>query len=329
MRSKWIIGRRADLALILGSPLAGYLYLILNVAFQLPFSWLWWVWSVGFDGTHIFAMATRTYLDAGERRKRGTLLWGSLLVFFSVGPLMVLAGLKALLWIVVGVWAYYHVMRQHYGFLMLYKLKNADLQSKTQDGWFLMLMLTAPPFLRFFIRSPQELGIPERFALGRMIPGFEILFWTGLAALTASYLVNLLREDSFNAPKLMLLGGVIPLHWLTFHYMSWQASVPTVTIVHNLQYHALVWLHNQNKYAAGTRLGTVPAAVTRSLMLYLAAGLAFSLLYRVPGYYLGQVSDLAFGLFCGFGLTHYYLDSRIWRLRSDPELAETLQLRAA
>jgi hypothetical protein len=38
------------------------------------------------------------------------------------------------------------------------------------------------------------------------------------------------------------------------------------------------------------------------------------------------VSDLAFGFFCGFGLTHYYLDSRIWRVRHDPGLREALQM---
>ena len=55
-------------------------------------------------------------------------------------------------------------------------------------------------------------------------------------------------------------------------------------------------------------------------------GLAFSALYRVPGYQLGHVSDLAFGFFCGFGLTHYYLDSRLWRVRHDPSLRQVLQL---
>jgi len=35
---------------------------------------------------------------------------------------------------------------------------------------------------------------------------------------------------------------------------------------------------------------------------------------------------LEHGFFCGFGLTHYYLDSRIWRVRSGPSLRTTLQL---
>ena len=134
------------------------------------------------------------------------------------------------------------------------------------------------------------------------------------------------QGDSFNLPKHLLLLAVIPLHWLTFAYMSWQAAVPTVTIVHNLQYHALVWFHNRNRYAGDTRFGRVPAAVSRSLAAYAVFALVFSLLYRIPGFQLGQVSDLAFGFFCGFGLTHYYLDSRIWRVRHDPGLRAALQM---
>ena len=87
--------------------------------------------------------------------------------------------------------------------------------------------------------------------------------------------------------------------------MSWEAAVPTVTIVHNLQYHALIWFHNRNRYGNHDgRNGSVPQAVGRSLLAYACAGLIFRVLYRVPGYVLGRVSDLAFGFFCGFGLTH-------------------------
>ncbi len=124
------------------------------------------------------------------------------------------------------------------------------------------------------------------------------------------------------------MAGVIPLHWLTFAYMSWQGAVPTVTIVHNLQYHALIWFHNRNRYAASGEPshGRIPQAVSRSLISYGLVALVFSAAYRIPGFQLGQVSDLAFGFFCGFGLTHYYLDSKIWRVRTDPSLRQVLQL---
>ena len=105
--------------------------------------------------------------------------------------------------------------------------------------------------------------------------------------------------------------------------------MPTVTIVHNLQYHAIVWFHNRNRYSgpdARARHGRIPAAVARSLAAYAVVGLLFSALYRIPGFALGQTSDLAFGFFCGFGLTHYYLDSRIWRVRHDPGLRTALRM---
>jgi hypothetical protein len=327
VRSCWIISRRVDLGLVIGSVAAGYAYLAAYVALHVPISLLWWFWSVGFDGTHIFATASRTFFDREARVRQSKLLYGSLIFFFALGPAMVLAGLKGWLYLLVGVWAYYHVVRQHYGFMVLYKVKNRDLAplDNTLDRVFLGVMLIAPPFLRFFVRRPKELGIPFSF------PSLEIPLWGVVAATLAVYAVRQWQRsragDRADVPKYLLFAAIVPLHWLTFAYMSWQAAVPTVTIVHNLQYHAIVWFHNQNRYACTSseaRHGCVPAAVSRSLLAYVAAGLVFSLLYRIPGFELGKVSDLAFGLFCGFGLTHYYLDSRIWRVRHDPGLREAL-----
>jgi hypothetical protein len=208
--------------------------------------------------------------------------------------------------------------------MVLYKVKNRDLLplDNTLDRIFLGVMTIAPPFHRFFIHHPQELGMTLAF------PRFEPIMWAIVSAVAAIWLgrqwIRFRQGDAVDLPKHLLLLAVIPLHWLTFAYLSWQAAVPTVTIVHNLQYHALVWFHNRNRYAGSAQFGRVPAAVSRSLLAYAGVGLAFSVLYRVPGFQLGQVSDLAFGFFCGFGLTHYYLDSRIWRVRHDPGLRVAL-----
>jgi len=326
---RWIISRGVDLSLVTGSVLAGYLYLLLYTVVHVKISYLWWFWSVGFDGTHIFATASRTFFDSEARARNRKLFFGSLLFFFALGPAMVLAGLKGYLYLLVGVWAYYHVIRQHYGFMVLYKVKNRDLRplDNAIDRVFIGVMMVFPPFHRFFIHHPEELGIKLAF------PRFEPVMWALVAATGAVYLVRQVVRyragEPLDVPKQLLFAAIVPLHWLTFAYMSWQAAVPTVTIVHNLQYHALVWFHNRNRYGSDgntARHGRIPAAVSRSLLTYAAAGLVFSLAYRIPGFQLGQVSDLAFGFFCGFGLTHYYLDSRIWRVRHDPGLREALQL---
>ncbi len=212
-------------------------------------------------------------------------------------------------------WAYYHVIRQHYGFLVLYKVKNRDLLplDNALDRVFLGVMMVFPPFHRFFIHHPEELGIKLAF------PQYEPVFWAIVGLTGAVWMARQFGRFRRDIPKYLLLGAILPLHWLTFAYMSWQAAVPTVTIVHNLQYHALVWFHNRNRYGAASVL-------SRSLLAYAGTALVFSALYRIPGFQLGQVSDLAFGFFCGFGLTHYYLDSRIWRVRHDPGLRQALQL---
>lgn len=327
--SRWIIGRGVDLSLVIGSGLAGYLYLALYAVLHLPSSFLWWFWSLGFDGTHIFGTASRTFFDREARGRHRTLFFGSLAFFFLLGPAMVLAGGKGYLALIVAVWAYYHVMRQHYGFLVLYKVKNGDLAplDNALDRIFLGVMLVFPPFLRFFIRYPKELGLPFSFER------FQNVAWALVAVTAVVYAARLVARvaagEPFNRPKHLLLASVIPLHWLTFSLVSWQAATPIVTIVHNLQYHALIWFHNRNRYGGADtdrRNGPIPKAVSRSLLVYAGTALLFSAAYRVPGAHLQNVSDLAFGFFCGFGLTHYYLDSRIWRVRHDPGLREALQL---
>src|SRR5581483_9156532 len=203
--SRWIIGRGVDLALVIGSAAAGYLYVALFAAAHAPLSWLWWVWSVGFDGTHIFGTASRTFFDREARVRDRKLLIGSVVVFFSLGPLMVLAGWKGWLYLLVGVWAYYHVIRQHYGFMVLYKVKNRDLGKldNALDRVFLGVTLVLPPFHRFFIHHPEELGLPFSF------PGLETPLWTLLAATCLVYGARQWQRwragDRVDVPKFLLL----------------------------------------------------------------------------------------------------------------------------
>jgi hypothetical protein len=203
---RWIVNRGVDLGLVIGSALAGYAYLLLFTALHVKISLLWWFWSVGFDGTHIFATASRTYFDSEARVRDRTLLYGSLLVFFSLGPLMVLAGQKALLALVVGVWAYYHVVRQHYGFLVLYKVKNRDLLplDNMLDRVFLGVMMISPPFHRFFIHHPEELGIRLAF------PRWEPVFWVIVAATAAAWLARQAGRFRIDLPKYLLLAAIVP-----------------------------------------------------------------------------------------------------------------------
>lgn len=332
----WIISAPADLTLFIGSAIVSYFVLWLQVGLGVPTIILFWIWSLGFDGPHIFGTITRTYLDREERQQRGRLLWGSLGVFFSLGPLLILLGLKPLLILIIATWAYYHLLRQHYGFMILYKKKNSDLAGwdNRLDRLFLAAMMLYPPFQRFFIYRVTEMGIPAQYALAKLLPWLDPLLKVGLIAIGLAFVVRQIQQlvagQALNLPKYLFLLSVIPLHWLTFHYLGPRESVPVLTIFHNIQYHGIIWYYNRNRYRpsaeATQRYGWGPSWLTSHFSYYIIVGIAFSLLYRIPGFWLGNHYDLAFGLFAGFGLTHYYLDSRIWRVRHDEQLSNTLKL---
>src|SRR5204863_7619578 len=91
-----------------------------------------WNWLLAFAEPYIGAAFTRSYVDRQEWRSRRNVLLLSLLSF-AVGPvfllLNVVTGSQDPFLLFLGLatfYGYYHVVRQHYGFLSLYKARNRD-----------------------------------------------------------------------------------------------------------------------------------------------------------------------------------------------------------
>ena len=122
---RWIIGARDDLVWFIGSVVSSYALLILYVGGIVPLIPMVAFWAIMIDAPHVFGPFSRTYFDRTERQNRARLLWGSL-AFFAIGPVMVLAGFGLVFLFVAALWAYYHLVKQHYGFMVLYKKKNGD-----------------------------------------------------------------------------------------------------------------------------------------------------------------------------------------------------------
>src|ERR671916_387412 len=153
----WIIGARDDLVWFIGSVASSYLLFGLYVSGVLPLFPMLLGWAVLVDAPHVFGTFSRTYFDREERRARKRLLWGSL-AFFAVGPLMVLAGSGPLFFFLAALWAYYHLVKQHYGFMVLYKKKNNDLAATDNalDRAFILAAFTYP-FVRFAAEDAEAL----------------------------------------------------------------------------------------------------------------------------------------------------------------------------
>ncbi|MBC7912260.1 MAG: hypothetical protein H7Y30_17265 [Pyrinomonadaceae bacterium] len=337
---RWIISAQEDLVWFIGSVLSSYILLVLYVSGLVPLLWMVGAWAVLIDAPHVFGTFSRTYFDRTERRARKRLLWGSL-VFFVVGPVMVLAGVGLIFFFLAALWAYYHLVKQHYGFMVLYKKKNDDLAKidNVVDRAFLLLAFTYP-FVAFIARDPEAMRrVPARLQSGVGILETVLLVATVIAA--AGWLIRqgqrVWQGLPLNFPKYLLLAAAIPMHWivlLTPMPNKPLAIVAILTIYHNLQYHRLIWFHNKKytKDADGKERYGAAELISRRLIYYVAFGILFGLWYQMPRRYVessGQgalLTQMVAAFFWGYAFIHYYLDSKIWRVRRDPSVGKALQM---
>src|SRR6266705_3517858 len=162
---RWIIGTREDLIWFIGSVASSYLLLALYVAGIVPLIPMVAAWAILVDAPHVFGTLSRTYFDTSEWNTRRRLMLGSLL-FFVVGPAMVLLGFGVTFFFLAALWAYYHLVKQHYGFMVLYKKKNNDLAAVDNAlDRLLLLFAFNYPFVQFIARDPEAMARVPRLLL--------------------------------------------------------------------------------------------------------------------------------------------------------------------
>ena len=373
---RWIISAREDLVWFIGSVASSYALLVLYVSGMLPLVPMVAGWAILIDAPHVFGTLSRTYFDASEWKTRKRLLLGSLL-FFIVGPSVVLLGFAFTFFFVAAVWAYYHLVKQHYGFMVLYKKKNNDLApiDNALDRLLLMFAFNYP-FVAFIAGDPAAMArVPPILRSG--VNAVAMLLLAGTIVLGIGWLVRQIQRavlrQPLDVPKYLLLAAAIPMHWialLTPMPNKPIALVAILTVYHNLQYHRLIWFHNQ-KYVYRTasdservsreanapgssptvREGVLdrtvlkqkfgPAAIiSRRLVYYIAFGILFGIIYQGPRQYLGYLNlhtgdspaalstpvQLGIAFLWGYAFIHYYLDSKIWRVRRDPSVGKALNM---
>jgi hypothetical protein len=366
---RWIINGREDLVWFIGSVLSSYALLLLYVKGLVPLIPMVALWAILIDAPHVFGTFSRTYFDRTERNNRARLLWGSLL-FFAVGPLMVYLGAGLIFFFLAALWAYYHLVKQHYGFMVLYKKKNGDLASfDNAIDRLLVFFAFNYPFVAFIAQDPEAMArVPPSLQSG--VNGLAAFLLAGTIIVGVVWLGRQIQRAlvglPLNVPKYLLLAAAIPMHWivlLTPMPHKPIAIVAILTIYHNLQYHRLIWFHNQ-KYTSKSVRGLTPnmldgasdltkpdlrakygaaELISRRLLFYVAFGIIFGLIYQGPRQYLGYVSlnksggpggltepafatQLAISFLWGYAFIHYCLDSKIWRIRRDPSVGKALKM---
>jgi hypothetical protein len=312
-------------------------------------------------------------MDPVERARRPALLYGSL-AFPLIGPAAILIGYFMFVWgspevaklhllpfglvfLFLQFWAYWHVVRQHYGIMSLYKRKNGD--TAEADFWVdnavlygglllpLLALILRHPVARSYLGMPAALSFWDEAAV-------TAAAWliTALAALFVARQIALARAgEPVNVAKCLFLLAVVPLHV----FVAWHpATLATgligfaafVTIYHDLQYHAIVWHAQQMKLAKAedpSKHG-LSAWVSGNIFIFLGC----ATLMGVIAWYIGCKLDirpgcvplltasevelfgdvtleyLLGGIVFGFIMHHYFVDQFIWRPSKDEAVRKEL-----
>jgi hypothetical protein len=319
--TNWIVGKRVDLIGFIGGALAGYGIFFMHAGLGWDMLLIYVLFITFLDTPHFFGTYLRTYLDKQEFQARRGFLLGSLL-WLVAGPGVLLlcyglyrAGVERYLLpfnafvLAVGIWAYWHVVRQHYGFMRLYQVKNNEQsrENARRDGLLMHLGLMLP-FVVFALRHPesrQAFGLPPRLAplpslaairagyLGQISWEYFVIAAAALtlAILIVSFVVRELgkvrRGEPLNVPKLLLFLAVLPLHILVcFSQSVLSAPLITfgafVTIYHDIQYHVLVYCHQKNRFRNNPQARDygIAAVLSKNVFIFAASAVAFGLLVR-------------------------------------------------
>lgn len=335
LKFNWILSKKQDLTYYIGSALIGYLYLFIILIGILMLhnpetdSFVDWKfihvdlnllvvvsWGIFLDAPHLFATLARTLFDPDEWQVRKPEILKSW-IFFFVGPIAILSpylvgslfhlsdGILVLGYFIFIVffrlWAYYHIVRQHWGFFRLYKRTGQDYSYEKLDFWFFNLTMYLP--LAMFLTSsyyPGEGAFPNLGLQTPIFSGISIgmianpILWVIYLGILSYYIIFHLRlyrsGQTLNGSKLFYMALIVPLHFLVFiNPILAFFVVPLVTVGHNIQYHMIVYSYGKKKYYNSA---LTPDSIPKykwarlffsNIKIYFVFGLLFTLfLYRGP-----------------------------------------------
>lgn len=278
MRKTWLFSRPIDL-LVLGFPV----WLIWLVCFLLPKNvietelalWVWVVFVLGIDVSHVWSTIFRTYLDKEEFSNHKKLLIYTpvicLFLFFLIANIS-----TGLFWSVLAYIALYHFVKQQYGFMQLYRAKYGfvKLKKRISDKFIIYLGMLYPVWY-WHLNSDRQFSW---FVQGDFINLKSLL--EGLSFWKAGILVNLnqlctviyflmlflwIVEEIIIYRKGQLTLPIGKWIWIITTWGNWYLGIIffnsdlvfTITnvVAHGVPYMALVFFYVEKK--RGTKISKV------------------------------------------------------------------------
>jgi hypothetical protein len=335
MRSyRWIVSPQYDLTFFIGSCLLTFaFYGLYMVASRFGFVLrgdniliTYLVFTALFDHPHIFQTFSRTHYDSDEFLKRKPLYTWGLMAFILVGFLVTACGLEGQLIVFAAIVGTWHIIRQHHGFLRVYKAINRD--AEPFDNWLDSLTFYTGMFAGLLndysdIRGPIVIYRDLQARFPSLPPHLGEVTWNLflvlLILLGARQTWRVMEGKVINIPKLLLMASALTTHYFVFFATATPFLVAEAleTAYHDVQYQGWI-MHYQRRRFPNVR---------RVVLKWFGV----ALLYGVIVGWIEVIGLLQRGwamwLFIPFTMVvlfHYYVDGLIWRFREYPELKTLL-----
>lgn len=256
--SNWIFSKRYDLTWLFIPVWVTWL-----VMFCLPAEWITtdvplWIWVVfvlGVDVSHVWSTLFRTYLDTEEfRNHRKLLLLAPILAFLGAGVISAIS--MTLFWRILAYVAVFHFVKQQYGFMRIYKAKARDFKKQwISDNFVIYLSMLFPVFF-WHINLDRQFSwfITGDFIQWQtdFVPALNTMGSWLYFALIGLWLV----QETYRSKKQSLPTGKVL--WVLTTAGNWYIGIVyfnsdlvfTITnvVAHGIPYMALVLFYQQRKF---------------------------------------------------------------------------------
>ncbi|MEM9324353.1 MAG: hypothetical protein AAGA85_01800 [Bacteroidota bacterium] len=254
---QWIFNKRTDLTWLFLPVWMCWLVLLLLPAdirtMDSPL-WVWIVFVLGIDVSHVWSTLFRTYLDREEFTKHRRLLIFAPVAGFLLALIIASISLT-LFWRILAYVAVFHFVKQQYGFMRIYKAKARDFGRQRIGDNFVIYLSMIYPILFWHLNSDRAFswfmdGDFVSFNLGPLLPVFNTVGTAIYVCLIGAWLVQELLRQRGNFPVGKLL-------WVLTTAVNWSLGIVffnsdlvfTITnvVAHGMPYMALVIFYQRRK----------------------------------------------------------------------------------
>jgi hypothetical protein len=331
IQCRWLVSARYDLSFFILSCSLCFAFLFLYEALVYwGFSFkgealliTYGLYTMLFDHPHIFQTFSRTHMDEIEFARRKWFHIGLPLLYVFLGLVVTWAEYGNELLVFAALYGSWHIIRQHWGFLKAYQIRNADVD--VVDQGVDALLFYSGMFCCFFSDYAEDNGpvyiFGDHFVLFPHLPA-EIsevlwaLFWLSLVVFALRQIQRLQEGQAINLPKLLFLGAALGSHMTIFMATSTTFMVAEAieTSYHNVQYQGWM-MHYQKK-----RFPALKNMTKQWLCMSLIYGGLMGSLEMLSLFESQLWAKWLYVIPAMLVIYHYTIDGYVWRFRSSPEL---------